>query len=413
MSEGSSDAEVALKHPGPLVIDLCHPIGKAEGRAPSTRLEPASARKPPPCRAIRPAVGQTSAFRLLPRPNISRRHRVHPDPAPKVCPRPGRRQVDVPISVIPHGTGRSSAPSPPRAPPDYSRSSCSCLDRQNPFRRRPIPRRNFQTLKKRLSAQKSNRKIRNWALVTKNAAATVPEPQGAAKTNEASTKVAQEARHRSLRSASPWTHSPASMPPPPRHPKAHVASSAPKPPVKRNAVLAFDLGEPGKAAPATRALDLEPFASEGDAVSALELIRLNKPAKDSDRFPHPASDAPAEKTLDVMISVRAGLLGREDQPLAHFKADGLKINFNWDPYATSDQVKESKNFLRQCILKVVIKNGEPLYSLLKSAPMIKKIHSRSATLWRPSHVPTGKKRRKWMSPGIVRITTNSNICMAS
>ena len=69
-----------------------------------------------------------------------------------------------------------------------------------------------------------------------------------------------------------------------------------------------------------------------------------------------------------MISVRAGLLGREDQPLAHFKADGLKINFNWDPYATSDQVKESKNFLRQCILKVVIKNGEPLYSLLKERP---------------------------------------------
>ena len=160
----------------------------------STRLEPASARKPPPCRAIRPAVGQTSAFRLLPRLNISRRHRVHPDPAPTVCPRPGRRQVDVPISVIPHGTGRSSAPSPPRGAAGLFAVVLFLLGPPKPFPTATYPPPQLPNAEKKVVSPEIKPKNPELGAVTKNAAATVPEPQGAAKTNEASTKVAQEAR---------------------------------------------------------------------------------------------------------------------------------------------------------------------------------------------------------------------------
>ncbi len=374
--EGSSDAEAALKHPGALVINLCRPVGKAEGRA---------------------LVNQARTGERLEARIVSGDASSGP-PHARGSPPAARTQPLPPSRPSGGGLDAAAPPGPPAARPPVLRgvfrnparvwvlvtaiaATCAAVLLAAVFfllaPPRAIPTAEYappQTpnVETKTPSPEIKPKTPELAAATKPADATVREPVTAGETKEGAQKDDQETRAQIAGSGVPVNAVPLKPAPSSTEAsKAHAASSPPEPVVNRNAVLSFDLGNSAKDAPARWALELEPYAQAGDVVSALELIRLNKPAKDSDKLPHSAADPTDEKTLDVMISDRAGLL-REEQPLAHFKADGLKINFNWDPDATSDRVEQSKNSLGECILKIVIRNREPLYALLKERPIDRK-----------------------------------------
>jgi hypothetical protein len=386
--EGSPEAEAALRLPGSLVINLCRPGGNAEGRAlvqqARTGERPQADSGPddpaivhPPGRHAPSAAGRHAAPPSRPRaashgvapPLGSPAGAGHPPLAPGA-----RRASRKPVQSWAIVAGIVAAclagviatvlflRPQPGAIPKVTQSQTQSQNRQTEAAAPEIKPANKDlaaTTKDSGSAKPIERK-------NDHAVSTGPDPKAAEKPRAESDKTEQETRAYIAALGLPLNAILGKDNPADAGPGAHDPSNESRPAVIRNVVLAFDLKEPGKDS-ATLTLDLARYTEDGDAVSELALIKLNKPANDSGKFPHAALDPVDTGTLDVMISVPAGL-GREEQALAHFKAGGRRLNFNWDDGASSRLAEESKNLLRECILKIVTQKGEVLYALLKERP---------------------------------------------
>jgi hypothetical protein len=133
--------------------------------------------------------------------------------------------------------------------------------------------------------------------------------------------------------------------------------------MKSNMVLEFILKEKGKES----VLVLPPSAQGAVVVKKLDLSTRKKPAKSSGGSLRASTGPSDQPALNLMATVD-GPLGSSEQAIAHFKADGPKITFNWDQAASDALTAESEDFLRMSTLRIVTERNEVLYALLARRP---------------------------------------------
>jgi hypothetical protein len=376
--EGSTEAEHALRLPSALIINLCRPMGEAQGRelvdqartgkrtgSPSSADEPSGIQVPgrtpsgaaggtaPRAPAIGPpgapsgrvggypvvppigAAGAETGLasnRRGPLSRVKKRTLAIGAMAVALClagiaavafllsPRPERRTVvsepDRRTRDTSTTTGRVLPASPPEAPQGAIAQTTKSASGQpaNTARGDP-PQRNGEA--RRARDESSDTTIKN-------------QP----------TQVAR---------ATKTTHGPAQASP------------------KLDELLSFVLKDPptaGGPPDSVQSFDLRPSTGSASAISIQGLKICDASRNKMASKMHSKASEADQGGLDVMIRV-SGELENEDKPLAHFGVSPGKVSFHWAEFAKHDEL--SRNLLRDCCL-VIGADGQSRYLLLRERP---------------------------------------------
>jgi GTPase-associated protein 1, N-terminal domain type 2/GTPase-associated protein 1, middle domain len=398
--DGSPEADAALRLPGALVINLCRPVGMATGRAlvqlARTGERPDAAASRDEASTVRPTGGPVLS---------STRPGVIP---PSRTPTAASHETVPPLGLSGLSLQPPSLRSPQRASHNTSRvwvlvtaAAALCLvgivatavflfqqdgspkvanddSRSQSARSTSKPKQTLAAVPKSATPGQADKKPANLvssAIASVSASAQPKEtPKHIASltvSGPAATAVPTNGTGRDGRGAAsefvlvgpPKDPSPAGAPAAPAHPETASAMNKSTPPINRNMVLECILQEKGKES----VLELPQSASGPDVVRKLELTAPKKPARTSTMSPHATTDPTDQQMLNVMATV-AGAFGAKEKAVAHFKADGRKVTFNWDKAATDAEIGEAKEMLRVSILKMVTDRNEVIYALLARRP---------------------------------------------
>ncbi len=386
--DGSPEAEAALRLPGALVIDLCRPNHRASGgalvQAARTGERPEvsgaadeSSRVNPPGRRVPPVTSPSAAP-----PSRT------PSGLPGVTAQPPSLQTARRAS---HKTSRTWVVATAAAAlcmAGIVATAVFILQNGSPnvakddARSQPakLPSRLKETIAVVPGAVKQGQADDKPEKLTKPeiASAAAPAPTVTAAPKNGSAKEGRGGPAEYVLVGPPRDPIPGDAGEPPAHPEKPNAPSKPAPATDRNVVLELILPEKGKES----VLELPQSAAGSDPVRKLELTILKKPAKPFGESVQAKPGSSDQTVLDVMATLE-GALGTKEQAIAHFKADGRKITFNWDKAATDALADEAKELLGASILKIVTDHDGVRYALLwrrgRPASLPVKIPAQSST----------------------------------
>ena len=384
--DGSPESEAALKLPSALVINLCQPCGKAEGRMLVQQAR--TGERPEAADALDQALSANPAGRPA-------RSSTTPGAAPPSLRSFAASNETSPPVGLPGVTARPpSLKNARRAPLNKSRAwvivataaavglagilgTVLFLSKQGgglkvatdegaspPTSPKFKPKAAIAVIPNaaRPRTQPADQPAKSVSSPIASATGS-GDPPAADTLKGGAGKKAQETPSEFVLVGPPRDPIPGRAPAPPAHPATGSDLSKPTPPIKANMVLEFILKEKGKES----VLELPPSTQGPVVVKKLDLSTRKKAAKPSGGSLRAATGPSDQPALAVMATVD-GALGSSDQAIARFKADGPKVTFNWDKAATDALTAEAEDFLRMSTLKIVTERNEVLYALLAHRP---------------------------------------------
>ncbi len=383
--DGSSEAEAALRLPGALVINLCRPGGKAEGRM---LVHCAHRRALGGRRRADEAASDDPAGR---RPRSSTTSGAAPPALASVA---ASYETAPPVGLPGVTAQPPSLKNARRAPLKTSRAwvivaSAAAVGLAGILASALFLMKHGGDLK--VASDEGARAPTKPNLKPKEAIAAIPKAArpGPQPTDQPPESVSSPIASATVSGDPPATRTPKGESPkkrqgtpsdfvlvgPPRDPTpgdAPAAMAHPEtgsnvnkstPSMKANMVLEFILKEKGKES----VLELPASAQGPVVVKKLDLTTSKKPAKSSGGSLRATTGPSDQPVLNIMATVD-GPLGPREQAIAHFKADARQVTFNWDKAATDALTAEAEEFLRMSTLNIVTERNEVLYALLAHRP---------------------------------------------